>query len=437
MKYLLIFFSLFLYSQKTIQKVSYYDYNKTKVKEIYTVIQIKGINTLHGVYKEYDEYGNLFAERNYSYGKLNGETKIFLSSKEAYLFSNNPNGFLNSYAGKLWRVYNYKNDLFDGKNIEYDFDNETSKLFISSEKIFKNGILINEKIYYNINQPKNIISNNCECFTFYQNGNLEKHYFLKNGKRNGKYEIYFDNGKIKSSVEYKNDEKNGVLIYYCENGNVDYKEFFKNDVKIGNTIDYNEYGEEIDKSGNNLKTGEEILIKKEGERNLNIKFLGNSKYLLTEYYENGTPISIRESSFISKFFVRDGKETIYTEDGKLSGWYNFKPFYYGNTVYDRKFGEFSTFYENGNPFSVGSFKNDILVGKCINFYDNGNIKEEFLFNDTSEIPNEDNEKYCRYKSYYLNGKLKSFGTFKDFRNNLKYDDWKYFDENGNEIAETK
>lgn len=415
-----------MFSQKTYKKVTYYDRNKTLVKESYNYIVVNGINSLNGIYEDFDEMGNIISRKNFQMNKLEGNYTVFLSAKEANLLSNNPKAFINKFGGKIWINYNYKNNLLDGKTTEYAFSSDDSKLYIKSEKIYRQGVLINEKTLFNENQIENIFNYNGECLKYFNNGKLESSYVNINGKKNGLFQTYYLNGNIHSRTEYVNGLKNGELKYYFQNGNLNIREIYENDIRIGNPTDFDESGNELDRSGNQIKIGEEKQIFENGTFVKTLKFVGNGNYVQTTYFDDKKTKKTETelTLFNNKDFMKNGLDKIFYDDGSLKVFATYITFRQNGQVYERKSGESKYFYKNGQIESFGNFKNDIISGKWQSYFENGNIKIIVIFK-------EDNGKHCDFTEYYENGNLRAKGIYSDYPNSVKVDGWKYYDINGN------
>ena len=201
-----------------------YHYN-SKLKKIGNYLN--GVE--NGLFKEYDEYGNLEAEYSMSNGELNGVFKTYYSNgklkisgnylkgqkhgnfieydeygaKEAeYVMVNGmKNGVLKIYKdGKIDVSTTYKDDIKNGQHIEYYYNDETGKLqlkligeYLNDEK---NGTW---KLFF-------IEDDNTERLLTFENyssgiknGSFQEakgdsliigHY--RNGKLNGEYKVYID-----------------------------------------------------------------------------------------------------------------------------------------------------------------------------------------------------------------------------------------------------
>lgn len=160
----------------------------------------------NGLFKEFDEYGNLEAEYSMSNGEFNGSLKIYYSN------------------GKLKKSGNYLKDKEHGSFVEYDEYGSKEAEYVMANGM-RNGVL---KIY----EDENI-----DVSTTYKDD-------IKNGQR---IEYYYNDetGKLqlKQIGEYINDEKNGTWkLIFIEDDNTERVLKFENytkDIKNGMFQDAN------------------------------------------------------------------------------------------------------------------------------------------------------------------------------------------------------
>lgn len=63
---------------------------------------------------------------------------------------------------------------------------------------------------------------------YYENGQLECRYEVKNGERHGLYEGWYENGQIMSRGAYKNGESHGLITCWDDNGTISITQPYKN-----------------------------------------------------------------------------------------------------------------------------------------------------------------------------------------------------------------
>ena len=193
----------------------------------------------NGQYKEYDEDGNLTAEYIMTNGMKNGVLKVYENEKISYSTT-------------------YKDDVLNGQQIIYHYDNETGKLnaktFENYSNDEKNGIC--KLVYFEEDNKERILT-----FEAYSNG-VKNGAFqgikgdsliignYKNDKLNGSYKVYFDEmrmfmgGVIQTDVSklillidgnYVDGKENGYWKYYdfWKGGSLREEGNYINGLKIG------------------------------------------------------------------------------------------------------------------------------------------------------------------------------------------------------------
>jgi len=166
--------------QQPIKRQTFYDYDKTQLKEIYLVSPVAPYKK-NGYYKLYNKNTVLIKECVYKDGKLNG------AYKEMY----------NDGSPKLTTTY--KNDEFNGLTRQY-----YSNGVLQSESFFTNGI-VNGKFLEN-----------------YENGSRKLESMFANGKENGITKQYFENGRLNFEREMKDGVFHGTYKEYYPTGSIRY-----------------------------------------------------------------------------------------------------------------------------------------------------------------------------------------------------------------------
>lgn len=126
MKAIKLFALMFLWNLGYAQTImtTYYDWNKTKKKEVY---QVDANGERNGSYKNYDEDGALRNSGNFKFGKRHG---VFIE------YTKFPN-----YAGtmQIKSKVNYVNDVMDGLGVSYEYD-EFVGVYESWRGLYKNDV---------------------------------------------------------------------------------------------------------------------------------------------------------------------------------------------------------------------------------------------------------------------------------------------------------
>jgi len=151
----------------------------------------------------------------------------------------------------------------------------------------------------------------------------------------------------------------------------------------------------------------------------------------TSYYENGK-ISKEENY---KDGIKDGKWNLYYRSGKVKGEGNYKN--------GKKVGKQTSYYENGKVEIESNFQDGRLDGKWRFYFKNERVKFEKNFNDgkldgkqtsyyeNGKISKEENyksrQKNGKQTSYYENGKISKEENYKD---GIKDGRWTSYYENG-------
>ena len=196
-------------------------------------IQIKGFcreGLKEGTWLEYYENGNKKTETYYVNDKImenaysyyeNGNTEYSIK-----FVNNKKQGLLEKYYedGKLELQANFINDLPNGEWRKYY--KKTGE--ISSKYFMKNGKKNGKYIEYYFKDT------NLNGFKYQKKENEEgavfEEYFMKNDLRDGKYFKYFPNGQIWEEGEYENDYVNGKYKYYSETKNLIFEENYEKGV---------------------------------------------------------------------------------------------------------------------------------------------------------------------------------------------------------------
>lgn len=250
----------------------------------------------NGVERIYNRKGNLLEVNKYSNGKLLKDVKEL--QKIDLKRELGSNGLVAKSGG-----YNEKGKPH-GVHREYD-----EKGGVKSSKIYNNGVITGEGIVQ------------------------------KNGKKDGKWILYYDSGKILGVGEFKNGKKIGYWKFYFENG----------------------------------------LVESEGNYTQN----GKQDGIWKEYFSHGG--LSEEVNYYEGLY--DGKFTAYDDSGLVVVEGNFKEDYEegewiyvngnitmkGSYIEGLKNGEWRTYYNDKQIVFKGSFQNGIPVGEHLYWYENGTL----------------------------------------------------------------
>lgn len=152
---------------------------------------------IDGLYRSYNQLGDVLAEINYKNGIEHGPFKEYSSS------------------GIIARDGNYKDGMFDG--VQRIFDDS--------------GNLVQEVTYKNNVQDGRMQN-------YYPGGVLKDELYYKNGELSGLAKFYDERGKIKAESEYAENLRHGVTKEYYEDGNLRSKMNFAYDALEGEFVEY-------------------------------------------------------------------------------------------------------------------------------------------------------------------------------------------------------
>ena len=429
-----------------------YHYNG-KIKKIgsYT----NGIE--NGIFKEYDDKGNLEAEYSMSNGELNGSLKVYYpngklkksgnylkgkehgnfveyddeGNKEAeYVMANGmKNGVLKIYEdGRIDVSTTYKDDVRNGQRIEYYYNYETGKL-----KLKQIGDYLNDekngtwKLFY-------VEDNNTERLLTFENysrgiknGSFQEakgdsliigHY--RNDKLSGEYKVYFDftrmllGGVIRTDTanlsliangSYYEDEKSGYWKNYDLTGTLRSEGRFSNGQKTGEWKHYytnwtNDKGESEPYS-KQLFLVENYSNGKLDGKSTRYSYLNEEEYPCSETDENKNPLDT-----CKRYVYQKVLETAFYKNGKLNG-----PFEIRDSI--------------NEVFVKGSFKDDLKDGEWLHRYSDKDFEEKpyFIYQKGNYIKDKRDGKWIQY---YTEGKIAETFNYKNGDLHGEYITWNQF-----------
>lgn len=210
---------------KTIR--TYHDpWTQTRINEVYTVIANTGIK--QGIYKQYDEEGDLYIQSNYVKNKLNGPYKLYRIYDE--------NGILRDkhIVGEL---RTYVNDYLHGEYIQWGADKNGQRQLRSRIR-YNNGDKVEiEEYHYTGKKEKHIVVTGVSK-TWYADGTLESEWQVENGVQNGYAKFYDKKGNLIAEKQLINNVDNGESKTYFETGKIKSIETLKNGQNIGDLTVY-------------------------------------------------------------------------------------------------------------------------------------------------------------------------------------------------------
>ena len=229
--------------------------------------------------------------------------------------------------------YESKGDLVDGlKNGEW-------------KEWSQNGELLEEKFYIDgvtgtiacLDYTQNIITLNDEPFTGliickYEDVGIGLQGNTINGKKEGRFTIFYENGQKLEETNYKDGKADGKQTWWNEDGQKVAESYFKNGKLDGTATSWHNNGQKAKVS--HFKNDQE-----DGK--------------IIDWYENGQKMFERT--------IKDGWEY-----GKQTVWYeNGQKMYEGNSEEGKAYGKHTSWHENGQIKSVKFFRDgECLSGDC-------------------------------------------------------------------------
>lgn len=321
-------------------KVNRYDENDLKTgmwKEFYNDLTVKReINyekgLKNGIYKEYDNYGNLNLILKYNDDLLVDNDDLerdSVSVKNEY----DENGIL-VFSGT------YKNDLCVGIHRYFDKEGNVVNSYIYNEK----GRKISEGI---VNQNG---SREGSWKILYENGNLKASGSYLNNNKNGPWKYFYEDGKIEQEGTYRNGQYDGKWVWYYDDSRIRKEEAYYNGKEEGLFIEY-------DRSGMIISQGEYFEGEKEDEW----------YYYVNDHKEIGSYVT----------GLRNGKWKYYYDNDVLS--------YEGNYVQGNPDGKHKYYYDNGVLKEEQYFSQGIKEKHWKKYDEAGNLIITISYADNREV----------------------------------------------------
>lgn len=432
---LLITVNSLAWSQKTIQKIEYYDYWKTKIKKKYSIDQTT--QSKNGKYLLYDQQGNCVLDLNYKNDELNGIQKIYFEADEEddvqsffgvkYIEDGLEQGSnVKNYCGSPTIIVNYINGKKDGWKKVYVCKPSYQ---LKKEVLYKDGETVQSK-YYNIfvrsedvsAQQVRYLSTFSDSYSiedidyqlkywasgeicqYYKNGKLamkksgsDLSVYNKYGKLieiNGE-SLFYKNGQIKQSGDttfYASGriKSIGQNLFYYENGSLE---------RHGDTTFYQ--SGKIETLGDDIIFYETGIKKQSGDTTFfqsgKIETIGSD----IVFYETGIKKQSRDTTFYQNGKIATiGKNIVYYENGNLKTdgvnkyFENGKPEYFKDASYER------TYYNSGQLLS----EKNLTTGEYIENYPNGSLKLKTCYNKEGRLNG-------YYQKYDEKGSLTEFTLY--------------------------
>lgn len=324
---------------------SYYDQEKTVVKEVFSVDDTIS-NQLNGPYTSFYLSGIKKSEGYYTNNKASGEWTYYFENGKV----RQTGSFLYGRTVGIW------SDYFENGNLR-------------SEGILSNGKKGGEwSYYYEAGSLKSNGQYDNEVRTgswnyYYEGGGLKAQTLFDNGS--GMYKEYYASGKLKMEGLNKSGKSDSLWVYYFESGEKKAEGYYKQGLKTGPWKYFYKNGKVSAEGG--YETGQT---------------LGNWIY----YFPNGA----KSAEGLQKNGSKDGYWKMFYDTGVIKGVGEF----------NEGTGEYKEYYISGSLKVTGNFKGDLNHGRWTYYDEEGHIEGSALFDD---------EGIGSYEGYYLNGNVKMKG----------------------------
>ncbi len=251
---------------------------------------------IDGLYKEYDENGNLTLLLKYEGGKIVQDDNI--EAEDVEIKSEYDEDGNITYSGA------FRNFKPIGIHRKYDISGNVINAYIYND----NGEKISEGVVDKEGNKTGYWKN------FYPTGELKSEGEYRNNTQQGKWVFYYKNGEIEQTGEFENGRLNGKWVWYYESGQVKREEEYYNGREEGMFVEYDVTGEVITK-------GEYFDGEKEGEWYYNVgdeieigSYIGGLKDGKWKHYYPGNILKF-EGEYIQG--NPDGKHRYFYDNGVL------------------------------------------------------------------------------------------------------------------------
>jgi antitoxin component YwqK of YwqJK toxin-antitoxin module len=283
-----------------------------------------------GISKVYDENGKLISQFTYLKGALHGETKHYFPTSELSkvipYFNNDINGEVIEYTkmGEVLSKITYKNGKREGPSVGY-----WNKDNISFIEDYENDLLINGQYFKKSRVKISKIKNGDGQKAIFENENLQKLIEYKNGRPEGKTQIFSLNGHLINEYYQKNNVKDGLEIEYFNENEV--TNFNRNNHPPKLEIVWNNgsiHGQvKTWYKNNKMESQKEFSHNK--KNGMHFAWYENSSVMFIEEYENdilikGSYYKIDEKNPTSTIINGNGITTLFDSKGRFIKKINYK-----------------------------------------------------------------------------------------------------------------
>lgn len=353
--------------QKTFEQKTYYDDQKTKLKEVVSLLKNDSIP--HGAYLSIYENGSLAIHGYYDHGASDSTWVYYYENGREKANGSFQNGGQHGEwkyffeSGEPKAIGSYQQNIRHGQWTYYfeSGQEKSSGIYLENKKegiwnyFYEDGSLkaqafFNEgkghyKEFYPDGRLKTEGRNENEksegLWTYYhESGEIEARGEFQNGLRNGPWKYYHKNGQVAATGDFTNGEKTGVWTYYFPDGTISSEGQMTNDQREGFWKLYYQTGEIKGEGKFDQGTGEFVEYYASGKQKARGKMVdgqreGTWKYFNEEGLEDGEatfhmgegsykgyyPDGTIKMSGIIKDDRRVGQWTLYNPDGSVAGIY--------------------------------------------------------------------------------------------------------------------
>lgn len=344
-----------------------------------------------GLWKKYDNKGNLLKTDHYVHGQLSGEEVMYYEN------------------GQVKFKGNYVNDMGEGEFTYFmDCNVVSAKIMFHQDK--RNGKAVfytnNGTIYKECQYVNDELDGDFK--TYYTDGQLQSAMHYENGKLQGEYKEYYRNGKISEIAHYMHAKLDGTYQTYYPNGKTKEECAYKNGMQIGFDREYNYQGKlksvsEYDDHG--LETGFSKDFDKDGKVYC-IREMHKDKLVSKTYLDKQGKVIIHNALGKGLFDAKG-----YYPDGKLN--------WTGTYLDSMRNGEWTFYYKNGKIENILHYLHGKLNGKYTYLDEMGHVK---LICNYSE-----GDLNGYYRNYFKNGQIQCEGWYVS---GSKEGNWYYYHSDG-------
>ena len=414
MKTFFIFISLWFISSilalgQGVEKKTYYDPEKTVVKEVFYVkdtIQ----NMLEGKYVSYYLSGHVKSEGEFAYNHAAGDWVYYYENGNI----KNTGSFMRGRSSGIWTYYfengNIRSEgiLYDNVKVgEWSFFYEDGS--IKSKGQFVEGVREGIWNYYyeggDLKAQANFNNGSGMYKEFFVSGNLKMQGRNHLGKSDSLWTYYYESGEMMAEGYYEDGLKTGTWKYFYINGNLSAEGGYEGGKTIGNWIYYYETGaksaEGLQK--NSMKDGYWKMFYETGEtKGVGELDEGTGEY--KEYYISG---KLKVTGQFKEGH-NDGRWIYYDEEGHAEG----------KADFERGLGDYEGYYLNGDVKMKGKISDGKRIGEWTLYKKNGEIAGKYhpvyeednpIFFHEEELPKpKENVGYDKPEYRYKNKKSRYF-----------------------------